>query len=495
VAQVANVLFVQPPHAHMESSSTTSVRLQRQLLLAVAFVLFVGNLAYQYPGWWVPDAQASYADAVSGHYRDWQPPVTAWIWSLMRHIIDGTRGMLILQLALEWTGFWLVADALLLAHRPRTAWLTLLCGAFPVFLFYNGMILKDVELGAAFVCAFGLAFHSRIVRRPIRPQTLALIVLLLVYGTLVRANAIFALGPLLIYLLPQSARALGILKQLALTVLIAAIALPLSSFVNHQVLGAEDQKPIESLQLFDLNGIAHHTQDLSVLPPESGLTEADLHRCYTPFWWDTLAPWGTCHEAWERLGAADSPARQRITRRWVTQIGSHPVAYLEHRLEAFNSMMYFLVPAKHCRYVPECGASFTKEGERYFPPVTPNSIRFDYIKKNFATWPATWLVLGLLLLRFSRHLQDPQTKYAARALLLSGLSYMLSLFFIGVATEVRYVYWGIMAILLAALICLQEAHRAFSWRNRQSVLAVALLVAVIAMGLIARLADFRGLLG
>jgi hypothetical protein len=478
----------------MQSPSTSVKRWQHPLLLIIAAILFLANLRYQYPGWWTPDAQASYDDAVSGHYRDWQPPITAWVWSLVRHGLDGTPGMLILQLLLHWIGFWLIADGLLLANRPRTAWLALLCGAFPAFLFYNGMILKDVELGSAFVCAFGLAFRYRIAQRPIPKTLLVAAALLLAFGTLVRANAIFALGPILIYMLPARARALGSAKQFALTIVMALIALPLSSFVNHQILGAENQKPIQSLQLFDLNGIAHRTRDPSVLPPELGLSAADLDRCYTPYWWDPLAPWGSCHAAWERLGTADTPARQQLAHRWVAQIAAHPLAYAEHRLEAFNSMMYFLVPAKHCRYVPDCGAVFTRAGERSYPPVTASSVRADYLKKNFAVWPVTWLMIGLVFLRFVQRLEDSETKFAARALLLSGLSYMAFLLFIGVATEVRYVYWGIMAVLLAVLICLQEARSAFSWHNSRSLISVALVAAVIVAGLVARLADFRGLL-
>jgi hypothetical protein len=218
-------------------------------------------------------------------------------------------------------------------------------------------------------------------------------------------------------------------------------------------------------------------------------TDADLTRCYTPYWWDTLAPWGSCSFAWSRLGPDDSPARQALRNRWLTQIAAHPTAYVQHRLKVFNSLLYFLVPAKHCRYAPLCGFEYTRDGTPYFPGVTSAAIRLDYLKKNFLTWPITWLLVGLLLLWFSTQVQHHETAAALRALLLSGLCYLGFMFLVGVASEVRYAYWTIMATLLALVICLDEAARAFSWRDWRWAVGVAVLLLAIAAGLFARLVN------
>jgi len=306
----------------------------------------------------------------------------------------------------------------------------------------------------------------------------------------VRTNAVFALGPLLIYLLPSRAQLMNIKVQVVLTVVVAGLALPLSSLINRDVLGARRSGAIQSLQLFDLNGIAYHTRDLTVLPPEMKFSGAELAQCYTPYWWDTLAPWGSCSFAWRRLGPDDSPARHALGHRWMAQIAAHPVAYVQHRLKVFNSILYFLVPAKHCRYAPGCGLAYTRDGTPYFPPVTSRSIQLDYLKKNFITWPITWLVIGLMLLWFSTQIQQQEIAAAARALLLSGLCYLAFMLLVGVATEVRYAYWTIMAVLLAVLICLDEAIKAFSWRDRRWIAGATLLLLTIIAGLFARVASF-----
>ena len=210
---------------------------QRRLLILSSLLLFSANLAFQYPGWWLPDSQAAYADAVSGHYSDGEPPIMAWLWSIVRRLVDGNPGMLTLQLAFHWLGFALVADGLMRVSKPRSAWLVLLSGAFPVFLYFNGTVLRDVGMASALVTAFGLAFNYRIAGRAIPGPALCAAGLLLAYGTLVRTNAIFALGPLLIYLLPSRVRLMSIKVQIALTVVLAGLALPLSSLINRDVFG------------------------------------------------------------------------------------------------------------------------------------------------------------------------------------------------------------------------------------------------------------------
>jgi hypothetical protein len=473
----------------LASAAATPLPVQQRLLMASALLLFAANFAFQYPGWWVPDSQASYADAVAGRYSDWQPPILAWVWSLVRRVVDGNPGMLALQLGLHWLGFALVADGLMRASRPRAAWLALLCGAFPVFLFYNGTVLKDVGMASALVTAFGLAFRYRIVGQNIPGPLLAVAGVLLAYGTLLRTNAVFALGPMLLYLLPSGRQLTSIKLQIAVAVVVAAVAVPVSTFINRYVFAARPGGAIQSLQLFDLNGIAYNTQDPTVLPPQMGFTDADLTRCYTPYYWDTLAPWGSCSFAWSRLGPDDSVARKDLGHRWVVQIASHPVAYLQHRLRVFNSILYFLVPAKHCRYAPGCGSAYTRDGTPYFPPVTSAAIRLDYLKKNFLTWPITWSVTGLVFLWFSATLRQKETAIAARALLLSGLCYLAFMLLVGVATDVRYAYWTIMAVLLAVVVCLEEVSKTFSWRDKRWSVGVALLVLVIVAGFLTRLAN------
>ncbi|WP_373991143.1 hypothetical protein [Duganella sp. BuS-21] len=470
-------------------------RQRSALLTAAALLLLLLNLALHYPGSMNNDSSMQYAEAMSGIYTDWHPPIMALVWRWLDHLLRGPAAMLVLHLVLHWFGIGLLADGLARSGRQRIAVLVLLAGAFPVLVFYNGGIWKDVGMASALIAGFGFGCWFRLQQRAIPLWAATLMILLLAYGALVRTNAVFAIGPLLLLLcFDRPAR------KLYATVLwsgvIAVAALALSGVINHRVIGAQSSGAINSLQLFDLAGIARQSGDVSVLPPVAQLSADDVQRCYTPYYWDTFSPWGYCNSVSEMLGPVDSVPRKELSTLWVHAILSHPLAYLDHRLRAFNSEMFFLVPARHCRYAPGCGVPtpWIYPWTRADAPDVAREIRLDYIKKNFLGWPVVWLALGGAILLLARDARAGITGRAGLALLASGHLYLLAYLVIGVASDVRYAYWTIMAVLLAGLL-LAPHMRAQLHRRSPALWAALLLVGlVLAGGFAARLSDFRGLL-
>lgn len=464
-------------------------------LAACAALLFLGNLALHYPGTMNPDSHQQYAEALSGQFTDWHPPIMALVWRWLDHLVQGPGAMLTLHLSLHWFGFTLLADGLSRAGRSRSAWLVLLAGAFPVLVFYNGGIWKDVGMASALIAGVGLGAWFRLQQKALPVWVGALMALPLAYGTLVRTNAVFALGPLLLFLYFDRPG-----RKLYATVLwsamISVLAVALSGVVNHRLIGAQSSGAINSLQLFDLAGIARQSGDASVLPPVAGLSLEDVQRCYTPYYWDTFSPWGYCKVTSERLGPVGSAARDELGKLWVHAILAHPVAYLDHRLRAFNSEMFFLVPARHCRLAPGCGVPtpWVYPWSRESAAVVSKEIRLDYVKKNFLGWPITWLALGAAIAMLVR---DGRASVAGRAglsLLVSAELYLLAYFLVGVASDVRYAYWAIVAILLGTILLIPSIRASVRQSNRPLVVAVFFVGLVVAGGFAARLTDFRGLL-
>jgi hypothetical protein len=457
------------------------------LLAGVAAILFAANFLLHYPGEMNNDAVQQYAEALSSDFTDWHPPMMAFLWSLFIKVIEGPGLMLAFHLLCHWFAFALIADALSRTGHGRLGLLTLFAGAFPVLLHYNGGMLKDVGMGETLLAAFSVAFWFHVQQRRMPVAAIVLALLLATYGLLVRTNAVFAFGAIVFFVL-FGARTQGLLRVVVVSCVLAVIALPVSGWVNHHLFKARNSGAIQSLQIFDLVGIARHSGDLSVLPPPVAMSGDEIKRCYTPFYWDTLSPWGICRHVSEHMGAPDSAVRQQISRAWVQGILAHPWAYAEHRFKVANSIFYFLVPARHCRYAPGCGAVDTTT--HYVPPSTPRDIRIDYLKKNFLVWPMTWFAFGIagLVLAGSARASVPRIK-AARVLLVSGLLYMMAFSLIGVASDVRYAYWTIMSVLLALLLLAPEFKLAVAGRRRSVVLALCIPAFVVAAGLTARLVD------
>src|SRR6185437_12767426 len=96
------------------------------------------------------------------------------------------------------------AHALARAGRPLAAWGILGVALFPSFMTLNASILGDVGMAVTFLAAFGAIFWHRAQDRDVPPAIAGLSFVLLLYGALVRSNAIFAVVPLVCYLVrPQ----------------------------------------------------------------------------------------------------------------------------------------------------------------------------------------------------------------------------------------------------------------------------------------------------
>ena len=454
-------------------------------MLALGFFCVAALL--QFPGAMGNDARNQYAEAVSGHYTDWHPAVMAWLWSQLRHIADGPAPLWLLHLAAYWGGLALLGDGIRRGGHPRIALLAVLAGAFPPFFIMNGMVTKDVGMVAAWIAAVGLIFWFRAQQRRIPWLCGVLIAACTLYGTLVRANALFGLGPLLFYAL-ASPRWLRNGRLIVGALVIAVLAIPVTQQVNTLLFHPVSRDPVHSLFLFDLAGIAAQEQDPGLLEPRATLTESELRNCYTPYWWDSFSPWGPCGSLVHRPDADHATIGKGLLSQWARTIAQHPIAYAEHRLKHFNSSLWFIVPLAHQRFAPDY------RGTPTFKPVqvfTPNSIRFDLVKRNPLVWPVTWLVWGAaLLILLARETATPSV-LLARALIVSALGYSGAYLVISVATDIRYHYWSMLAVMLATLLVLQLL--ASHWRNRSRGLLVSLAAVgvVVAIGLAARLADFQ----
>jgi len=450
-------------------------------IAATALLLFAINFALHWPGELTPDSTWQYEQAISGHFNDWHPPIMAYTWSLLRYIADGPQPMLAFQLIFHWLGFAMLADGLSRTGRTKAGWLMLATGAFPLFFYFNGYITKDVGLVSASIAGFGLIFWYRIQGRRPPPAIVIAALVLIAYGALVRHNAVFAFAPLLLYAVVDPAR-IGARRLIILVCVLSIVAIPVSSIVNRHLFRATPSGAILSLQLIDVVGIARHSGDLSVLPSVLHLSTSDVEHCYRPYdTMDRLLEFGPCKFISERLVASTSAAER--TTMWLVAIISHPVAYAQHRLKIFNSMMYFFVPAKHCRFSDSC------------MKLSPQEIRLDYIKRNILVWPASWIVLGVCMVAAGLGLSSASAPLSAcRTLLVSGLGYSFAYLIVGVAADVRYHYWSIVAILTAFIVAFPLLVSRVRTMDRTVMVCFVLLTLTWGAGFFARLADIQVLM-
>ena len=434
-----------------------------------AGLLFAANMFGWFPGTANDDSISQYAQAVDQHYNDWHPPIMAWLWSIFRLLADGDGPMFSFQVVCYWLGFGLIAVALSRAGRPLAAWGIIGVALFPPFLMMNINILKDVGLTVTFLAAFATLFWYRIQDRKVPLVVVAISIVLLFYGTLVRTNAVFAVVPLLAYLInPQWLRRPW--RLLVFSIPIAMLMVPASGLFNHKVLNATPLGIIRSLQIFDITGIAFYSGYVSVFGPGNSFTRQDVDSCYTPNAWDTLSPWGQCRFFWNRLAisrdlqgvemfspmaAMEAQPNPDLSNYWIASIIAHPLAYATHRLAHFCSEIYFLVPPSRDNIVALDAVVGGEVRDAPALPMAPEPLYlmlYDVLKT-----PAFWLAIGvclLVLLASAKLPRHPAGLEAALALVMSGVLYTCAYLIIGVATDLRYQFWSMVATFTALVISL-----------------------------------------
>lgn len=424
--------------------------IRRPPVIAAA-LLCAATLAIFWPGIVEYDTLRQYEQAVAGRFDDWHPPIMARLWQALLPLGHGPAPLFALQVAGYWAGLALIADALAATARPRTAWAVVAIGLLPPLLGWQVAVLKDAQMVGAALAATGLVARYRLRDQPVPRAAALAAAVLFAYALLVRANAPFALAPLIATLLPLR-RMRGLV---AATVAILAATLILASPVNHALLGATRSDVALTPPRYDLAGIAVRVPGASMagLPADVAATLRRDH-CVTPYFWDPLGDTPGCTAAiapWASSGAATLYAR----------LGAaalrHPLAYARQRAAHLNMTWRWLVPA----WLPGAAPPTGSEPNEYFSPrMNPVASAWQgaagWATETPLGWPFAWNVAALLLLAVAiRHPPAP-TRRLALGLLASALLLEASFVAISIASDLRYHLWPIVATALAAVLLLDR---------------------------------------
>ncbi len=463
----------------------------RVLLAAAAALLFAASLAAAWPGVAMYDTVAQYAQVRAGAYDDWHPPVMARLWALLAPLGPGAAPMFALQLATYWTGFGLVAAALAEAGARRRAIALLCLGALPPFLGWQIVVLKDAQLVGALLAATGVVAWWRLRGRSVPPVAIAGVVVLLGYALLVRANAVFAVVPLVVMLVPLRPRVRIVVGLVAVLAVLAV-----APVVNHRLLRAAPSGVERTQALYDLARIAAR------VPTEThiGLSPAEAQaviarRCATPFFWDPLGDDAHCGRVMGRLRALPVG---RLYALLADAALHHPVAYAAHRLHHWNSTERWLVPFHWPSAAPPAGPEPNALGlgrvgvvARGWQAVT------RVVVETPLGWPIAWVVAALVALGVAAGRPQDPARDLARALLISALALEASFGVLSIASDLRYHLWPMIATALA-IVLLADGRAVPRGAARAGAIALAV---VIGGGLAARLtlplppSTYQGMLG
>ena len=417
-------------------------------LVVAAFVAAVLNFIAFYPGILHHDAWAYFDAARTGNFTNWQPPLLGKLWIPLQAIWNGPQPMLVLFMAGYWSGFYLLARAYE-SEGGRLAACTFAAGLFPLALNFNGQLVKDVSMAVCLLLAAGIA--AALVRGAIkkRAATVGALWLFLLAGAFMRANALFALPPLLD--LAGTATSLrwakiGWIKRTIAVLLISIAFAPAHILADRHVFRVHDIFPMSQLQIFDIGGIGY----FSGIDRFQGFFGPDFaaknRGCYTPRAWDVYG-WGGCEEVYEDL----KPQFGRpLTKMWLEALAADPVAYVTHRLAHFNRFLQFL--CRDCKEMIYTGSQSTNQSEFTFTPTflyQAIDLASEAINDSPFGRPYVWLLICLAWSLAAVAIPDPLTRRITFSIAASGALYASAFAIVGIASDSRYIYWTMLCALIA----------------------------------------------
>jgi hypothetical protein len=422
----------------------------RVLMIAVAALLVAGfgvTLLIFYPGVMTYDAKFVYEDIAKGTMGDWQSPVMVWLWALIDPIAPGAGSMFLLIAATYWLGFGVLA--LVLASRGKASALLLpLLAMTPPALGLVGIIWRDVLFATCWLLAATVAFAVSERPSPIRLTGQALALVLVIFGVLLRPNALLAAPILAAYAVWLSRASL---RKTALFYVPAAVGcFAMVQLVYYGVLDAKRQHPLQTIMIFDLGGISHFSKENQFPVDWSDAENAMLlNGCYKPTLWDIYWRLEPCDFVMRKVerekGLFGTPA---ISKAWLAAIAHHPAAYLQHR----SAFMWNFLAADNL-------TMWTADVEHPTKNIFVDRIAFnallsahDVLKPTPFLRAGLWLLACVVIGYLGWRRSSPREAVFALAVCGSATIYLLSFYALGVASDFRYGYWAVLAAIAGGVV-------------------------------------------
>jgi hypothetical protein len=442
----------------MPSQLDLQVSRRHLLFGCVAALLAAGyglTLFIFYPGIMTYDAKFVYEDIAKGTLGDWQSPVMTWLWGRIDPIAPGAGSMFLLIATSYWLGFGLMS-LVLAARGKRGALLLPILALMPPAFAFVGIIWRDVLFATCWLLAASVAFAASGRSSPIKLPAQLLALVIVTIGVLLRPNALLAAPILTAYLLSPTHFSLRRTAILFVPAVVGFFAV--TQLVYYGALGATRQHPLQSIMIFDLGGISHFARE-NQYPVDWSDSQNTLllNTCYKPTQWDIYWRLEPCDFVMQKIehekGLFGTSA---IPRAWLIAISRHPLAYLQHRaafmwnfLAAGNLTMWLADVDHPTQQVFADRASFTALVSIH-----------DVLKSTPLLRVGPWLLVCMAACCWGWPRRDTNDGAFALGVCASATIYVMTYFFIGVASDFRYGYWAVLAGITGAVIFVSD------WRRR-----------------------------
>jgi hypothetical protein len=331
------------------------------------------------------------------------------------------------------------------------------------------VVWKDVAVAAFYLAGFAFLFLAR--EKPTRSRTgLVILGIVLVFcGMAYRFNAASGALPLIAYAVWLLRR--GDSKHqrwlassawsLALLLFLFAGVWLVNSYRFPGFERLERNTNMDSIMRFDLVGISKFSDESVIRGADGRLVDvAYLKKIYDPRHLNLTS----MNDVEKRLPT--NPAS--IAGAWRAAVAAHPRAYFKHRGEVFRE--YIGLHRHEVFYITHPSVDKNELGVEHEPNVlTRRAVAYMWqFRQSLVDRAWTYYLLGLISLALLFVCKVSRYRIEAFVLLASGLLYLLPMYFISPAADLRYNFWSIWGSLLCGVLALSAFASEFSIRANGS---------------------------
>ena len=362
--------------------------------------------------------------------------------------------MLLFQLSLFWGSFYLLAITWFSSRRSQIFFLLALLLA-PFIQNFLAYIIGDSQMALSWLFAFSIIARAEYNKRRMTRPEAVFSALFIIYGSLVRINALPGALPLL-YLYFDNCLTWTKRRPVILAATLISGSLIIGcQLLSNVIFRPEKKYPEYKLYLQDLSGIYVKTGKNyfpSFIREYEGFDTNYLKSNFTTATIDNLY-----YDKRISFPPLTGSTRRTIHRAWINSILENPGTYLQNRWDGF---LYFLHIKKrswlvvlHAEVSPNnLGITFKRNfiSDLFLEPIRFQSWMF-YMKPWF------WLIVNIVVVVLAFFIYDTTIKKLVVVLSTSSFFYLAAEFFIiPVDTDFRYFYWNCLSLFISAAFLLRS---------------------------------------
>lgn len=233
------------------------------LMIWAIFYLFAQIILF-YPGQFFIDSNSSWSQFNLGEYNNWHPPILTVWW----HLLHFKGAIFLVHICVIVLSLTVISIRLLARNKISRTYVIICYFSLPLLFRLFSWVLKDIGMIAGLLFAVMLIIQiEQSTNKKIKYLLTSLLILALYYSFNIRANGVFAVFPILIYVFFYVIRTMVFVNKLLLLLLSVISFVAINNYVTVKVFNARDLIPQSYMLLTDLARLECSEKIAYKIPP------------------------------------------------------------------------------------------------------------------------------------------------------------------------------------------------------------------------------------